>query len=79
MEVKPIAHIKRDVVREFMIETVLLAIHKPIYIVQDNSSSRLQLLSREDLISDLFVNLQVHRILIYYIWVSFVQSKPSNI
>jgi len=50
-EVKPIAHITRDVIREFMIERVLPAIrekwpmediHKPIYIVQDNAPSHLE-------------------------------------
>jgi len=50
-EVKPIAHITRDVIREFMIQRVLPAIrekwpmediHKPIYIVQDNAPSHLE-------------------------------------
>jgi hypothetical protein len=50
-EVKPIAHITREIIREFMIERVLPAIrekwprediHKPIYIVQDNAPSHLQ-------------------------------------
>jgi hypothetical protein len=87
-EVKPIAHIKRDVVREFMIERVLLAIRAKMVrrgYSQTNlhcsrqCMSRLQLLSREDLVLDLFVNLQDLWILIYYIWVSFMQSKPFNI
>jgi hypothetical protein len=55
-EVKPIAHIKRDVVREFMIERVLLAIRAKMVrrgYSQTNlhcsrqCMSRLQLLSRE--------------------------------
>jgi hypothetical protein len=50
-EVKPIAHITRDIIRKFMIERVLPAIraiwprddiHKPIYIVQDKSRLHLQ-------------------------------------
>jgi hypothetical protein len=49
-KVKPIAHITRDIIREFMIERVLPAIRakwpredidKPIYIVQDNALSHL--------------------------------------
>ncbi|GJN37452.1 hypothetical protein PR202_gb26408 [Eleusine coracana subsp. coracana] len=50
-EVKLITHITRDVVREFMIEKVLPAIrakwprediHKPIYVVQDNAPTHLE-------------------------------------
>jgi hypothetical protein len=50
-EVKPIANITREIIREFVIERVLPAIrakcprediHKPIYIVQDNAPSHLQ-------------------------------------
>ena len=51
MEVKPITSIKRDVIREFLIEKVLPAIrakwprdelNKPIYIQQDNTPSHVQ-------------------------------------
>jgi hypothetical protein len=51
MEVKPITSIKRDVIREFMIEKVLPAIrakwphddlNKPIYIQQDNAPSHIE-------------------------------------
>jgi hypothetical protein len=50
-EVKPIAHLTRDIIKDFVIESVLPAIrakwprediHKPIYIVQDNVPSHLQ-------------------------------------
>jgi len=52
MKVKPITSIKREVIREFMIEKVLPAIrakwphedvNKPIYIQQDNAPSHLEL------------------------------------
>jgi hypothetical protein len=52
MEVKPITSIKRDVIREFMIDKVLPAIrakwprddiNKPIYIQQDNAPSHIEL------------------------------------
>jgi hypothetical protein len=50
--VKPIVSITRDVIREFMIEKIFLAIRakwpredtkKPIYIQQDNASSHIEL------------------------------------
>jgi hypothetical protein len=51
MEVKPITSIKREIIRDFMIEKVLPAIrakwpcedvNKPIYIQQDNAPSYLE-------------------------------------
>ena len=91
---KPITHITRDVIREFMINQVLPAIKakwpredvgRTIFIQQDNAPSHLKLddplfckHAQRDRFEASFVNHQILLILTFWTWVFFEQFKLFN-